>query len=95
MKQPLANRHMQNVGNSADSFILVNAETLPSDIEMYFAGHTSEHMHIKRIIVVCSAVIYRMISDNKCPQISTRGVSLIGNTADIGSEDITFYLHKS
>ena len=65
---------MQSVGNSADTFILAIAELLPSKIEIYFVGHTSEHMHIG----ACSAVIYRMISDNKCPQISTRGVFLIG-----------------
>ena len=53
-------------------------------------------MHIERTIGVCSPVIYRMVSDNKCPQISTRGVFLIGNTADIiCNEDIAFNLHKS
>ena len=96
MKQPLANRHMQSVGNSADTFTLAIAEPLPSKIEIYFVGHTSEHMHIERTIGACSPVIYRMVSDNKCPQISTRGVFLIGNTADIiCSEDIAFILRKS
>ena len=60
MKQPLANKHMQSVGNSAGMFTLVIAEPLPSIIEIYFVRHTSEHMHIG----ACSAVIYRMISDN-------------------------------
>ena len=96
MKQPLANIHMQSVGNSADTFTLAIAEPLPSKIEIYLVGHTSEHMHIERTIGACSAVIYRMISDNKCPQISTRGVFLIiGNTADIAFQDIAFNLHKS
>ncbi len=81
---------MQRVGNSADTFTLAIAEPLPSKIEIYFLGHTSEHMHIEPTIGACSAVIYRMISDNKCPQISTRGVFLIGNTADIAFEDIAF-----
>ena len=54
-------------------------------------------MHIERTIGGCSAVIYRMVSDNKCLQISTRGVFLIyiGNTADIAFEDIAFNLHIS
>ena len=95
MKQPLVNKHVQIVGNSADTFTLTIADPLPSNIELYFVGHTSEHMHIERTIDACSAVIYRMISYNKCRQISTRGVFLIGNTADIAFEDITFNLHKS
>ena len=51
-------------------------------------------MHIEPTIGACSAVIYRMITDNKCLQISTRGVFLIGNTTDIAFEDIAFNLHK-
>ena len=96
MKQPLVNRHMQSVRNSADTFTLAIAEPLLSTIKIYLVGHTSEHMHIEQtIICACSAVIYRMISGNKCLQISTRGVFLIGNTADIAFEDIAFNLHKS
>ena len=97
MKQPLANRHMQSVGNSADTFTLAINEPLPSKIQIYCVGHTSEHMHTERTIGACSAVIYRMTGDNKCPQISTRLMSLIiiGNTVDIAFEDIAFNLHKS
>ena len=43
--------------NSADTFTLAIAEPLPSKIEIYFAGHTSEHMHIERTIGARSAVI--------------------------------------
>ncbi len=88
---------MQSVRNSADTFTLAIAEPLLSTIEIYLVGHTSEHMHIEWTIGACSAVIYRMISDNKCPHIyiSTGGVFLIGNTADIAFQDIAFNLHKS
>ena len=86
---------MQSVGNSADTFTLAIAEPLPSKIEIYFVGHTSEHIHIERTICACSAVIYHMISDNKCPQISTRVVFLIGSSADIAFQDTAFNLYKS
>ena len=46
-------------GNSADTFSLAIAEPLPSKIELYCVGHTSEHMHIEQTIGACSAVIYQ------------------------------------